>query len=59
MLTFDRLKARAQVYSNMSGKESVILNLNRVGSPQYVIRDREEVKDSSSIVAGPFKPQSE
>lgn len=53
----DEINERAQLTANTSGKETLVLNLNRVGSPMYVVRYNEDVRNRNSVVSGPYYPE--
>jgi hypothetical protein len=59
MNKIDQLSKQAQRYANAHNQTYAVFNLNRIGSPMYVIRPADSFPGEDRMVAGPFTPQFE
>lgn len=59
MSKIEQLAKQAQRYANAQGEAYAVFNLNRIGSPMYVIRPADSFPNEDRMVAGPFIPQLE
>ena len=57
-LSLEKLSRDAQQTANNTGKPCAVFNLNRIGTPLYVIRDADSFPNENRMVAGPFNPQN-
>ena len=58
-MTIERLTKQAQAHANNLAQPMAVFNLNRVGSPLYVIRHANSFPNENRIIAGPFQPQKQ
>jgi hypothetical protein len=59
MPKIEQLSKQAQRYASQLNQPMAVFNLNRIGSPMYVIRPADSFPNEDRMIAGPFMPQPE